>query len=37
MLQVNEYIRTNDDYNNRIYIIEDSRELQLMGYDTENN
>ena len=34
---LNEYIRTNDDYNNRIYIIEDSRELQLMGYDTENN
>jgi len=34
---LNEYIRTNDDYNNRIYIIEDSRELQLVGYDTENN
>ena len=34
---LNEYIRTNDDSNNRIYIIEDSRELNLIGYDSENN
>lgn len=34
---LNEYILTNDDSNNRIYIIEDSRELNLIGYDSENN
>jgi pilus assembly protein CpaF len=34
---LNEYIRTNDDSNNRIYIIEDSRELNLISYDYENN
>jgi pilus assembly protein CpaF len=34
---LNEYIRTNDDSNNRIYIIEDSRELNLISYDSENN
>ena len=33
---LNEYIRTNDDTNNRIYIIEDSRELNLISYDAEN-
>ncbi len=30
---LNEYIRQNDDYNNRVYIIEDSRELNLVDYD----
>lgn len=34
---LNEYIRKNDDYNNRVFIIEDSRELNLTGYDTEND
>jgi pilus assembly protein CpaF len=34
---LNEYIRRNDDYNNRVFIIEDSRELNLIGYDDENN
>ena len=34
---LNEYIRTNDDSNNRIYIIEDSRELNLIGYDSAND
>jgi len=30
---LNEYIRKNDDYNNRIFIIEDSREINLIDYD----
>ena len=30
---LNEYIKSNDDYNNRVYIIEDSRELTLIGFD----
>ncbi len=30
---LNEYIKNNDDYNNRIYVIEDSRELNLVGFD----
>ncbi len=30
---LNSYIRENEDYNNRIYIIEDSRELNLLDYD----
>lgn len=30
---LNEYIRNNDDHNSRVYIIEDSRELNLIGYD----
>lgn len=30
---LNEYIKSNDDYNNRVYIIEDSRELNLIGFD----
>ena len=30
---LDEYIRQNDDYNNRVYIIEDSRELNLLDYD----
>ncbi len=30
---LNEYIKNNDDYNNRVYIIEDSRELNLVDYD----
>lgn len=34
---LNEYIRKNDDYNNRVFIIEDSRELNLTDYDVENN
>ncbi len=34
---LNEYIRKNDDYNNRVFIIEDSRELNLTGYDAEND
>lgn len=34
---LNEYIRRNHDYNNRIYIIEDSRELNLLDYDDEND
>jgi len=33
---LNEYIRKNDDYNNRVFIIEDSRELCLTAYDEEN-
>ncbi|MEA4893979.1 MAG: ATPase, T2SS/T4P/T4SS family [Oscillospiraceae bacterium] len=33
---LNEYIRRNDDYNNRVFIIEDSRELNLTDYDEEN-
>lgn len=34
---LNEYIRNNDDYNNRVFIIEDSRELNLIDFDEENN
>jgi pilus assembly protein CpaF len=34
---LNEYIRRNEDYNNRVFIIEDSRELNLIGYDEEND
>lgn len=34
---LNEYIRRNDDYNNRVFIIEDSRELNLTDYDKEND
>lgn len=34
---LNEYIRNNDDYNNRVFIIEDSRELRLTNFDAENN
>ncbi len=30
---LNSYIRNNEDNNNRIYIIEDSRELNLLDYD----
>ena len=33
---LNEYIRKNDDYNNRVFIIEDSRELNLIDYDVLN-
>lgn len=33
---LNEYIKRNDDYNNRVFIIEDSRELRLNSYDEEN-
>ena len=34
---LNEYIRKNDDYNNRVFVIEDSRELRLTDYDIEND
>ncbi|MFB0920036.1 MAG: ATPase, T2SS/T4P/T4SS family [Oscillospiraceae bacterium] len=34
---LNDYIMKNDDNNNRIYIIEDSRELNLMDYDNAND
>ena len=34
---LNEYIKNNDDYNNRIYIIEDSRELNLIPFDRNHN
>lgn len=34
---LNEYIRRNEDYNNRVFIIEDSRELNLIDYDEEND
>lgn len=34
---LNEYIRRNEDYNNRMFIIEDSRELNLIDYDEEND
>jgi pilus assembly protein CpaF len=34
---LNEYIRKNEDYNNRVFIIEDSRELNLIDYDIEND
>ena len=34
---LNEYIRKNEDYNNRVFIIEDSRELNLINFDEENN
>lgn len=34
---LNEYIRRNEDYNNRVFIIEDSRELNLIDFDKEND
>ncbi len=34
---INDYIRNNDDANNRIYVIEDSRELNLVEYDHLHN
>lgn len=34
---LNEYIRRNEDYNNRVFIIEDSRELNLIDYDEGND
>ncbi len=34
---LNEYILKNDDNNNRIYIIEDSREINLMDFDNAND
>ena len=33
---LNAYIRQNDDYNNRVFVIEDSRELGLISYDSKN-
>ena len=34
---LNEYILKNEDYNNRVYVIEDSRELNLIKYDAGND
>ena len=34
---LNSYIENNEDFNNRIYIIEDSRELNLLDYDEEHD
>lgn len=34
---LNEYIQRNDDMNNRVYIIEDSRELNLLDYDESHD
>ncbi|MBR2896255.1 MAG: CpaF family protein [Oscillospiraceae bacterium] len=34
---IKEYILNNDDYNNRVYIVEDSRELNLVEYDEKHN
>jgi len=34
---LNEYIRKNEDYNNRVFIIEDSREINLTDYDEGND
>ena len=34
---INEYISNNEDYNNRVYIIEDTQELNLIKYDVEND
>lgn len=34
---INEYITQNEDYNNRVYLIEDTQELNLIKYDVENN
>lgn len=34
---LNEYIRRNEDYNNRVFLIEDSREINLTEYDNEND
>ena len=34
---LNEYIRRNDDYNNRVFVIEDSRELNLTAYGNEKD
>lgn len=33
----NDYIVNNDDYNNRIYLVEDTRELKLLERDEKNN
>lgn len=34
---LNEYIKKNDDYNNRVFIIEDTLELNPIDYDEEND
>ena len=34
---INDYILRNEDYNNRIFVIEDSRELRLLAYDEEHH
>jgi len=34
---LNEYIRNNEDHNNRVFIIEDSRELNLIDFDFGND
>lgn len=33
---INEYLVRNEDYNNRTFLIEDSREIVLKGYDEEH-
>ncbi len=34
---LNEYITTNEDYNNRVYLVEDTQELNLLNYDVAND
>ena len=34
---LNEYITTNEAYNNRIYLVEDTQELNLLNYDVAND
>jgi pilus assembly protein CpaF len=34
---INEYIKKNDDYNDRVFIIEDTLELRPIDYDEEND
>ena len=34
---INEYITQNEDYNNRVYLIEDTQELSIISYDDEND
>ena len=36
-LLLNEYIRKNEDHNNRINVIEDSREIELLEYDIDHD
>ena len=34
---INQYITENEDHNNRVYVIEDTQELNLIRYDVANN
>lgn len=34
---INEYITHNEDHNNRVYLIEDTQELDIIKYDAEND